>query len=497
MTGGSRATLPRQQTLAATVAWSYDLLDSAERALFNQLGVFAGSFSLEAAEAICGTSNTSLDVLSRLLRLVDKSLVLAEEGTDGVVRYRLLETLRQFARDRLSSSQDDASDIQKRHANHYVALAEEAEPNLVGASQGEWLDRLEAEHDDLRAALRWVLETGAAEQGLRLAGALWRFWFVRGYLGEGLRWSEEAIAVAKSDQPQTRDMAHCPLLPKVLNGAGVLAHYRGDYGKAARLCGEGLAQSRQLGDQLGIADALNGLALVARSGGNFQAASTMYDESLAILRLAGSAAHLAYTLGYSGYTIWCQGDLTTARGRYDESLAIYRTLGDRAGIATALVLQGLWAHHAGDYPTAHIHFEQALGLFRAVGDRRSIARTVRNLADVALAQANYANALELYDESLIRFRELGDKYFIAVCLLGFGYLNVRQGDLDRAATLLGAAAGAAFSDRRAAESMGPGRSRAWTCIDPSQTGRGGVRGSVCEGRSTDAGGRHCPGPAAP
>lgn len=167
----------------------------------------------------------------------------------------------------------------------------------------------------------------------------------------------------------------------------------------------------------------------------------MYDESLAILRLAGSAAHLAYTLGYSGYTIWCQGDLTTARGRYDESLAIYRTLGDRAGIATALVLQGLWAHHAGDYPTAHIQFEQALGLFRAVGDRRSIARTVRNLADVALAQANYANALELYDESLIRFRELGDKYFIAVCLLGFGYLNVRQGDLDRAATLLGAAAG--------------------------------------------------------
>lgn len=441
LTGGSRATLPRQQTLAATVAWSYDLLDSGERALFSQLGVFAGSFSLEAAEAVCGTANTSLDVLSRLLRLVDKSLVLAEEGTDGVVRYRLLETLRQFARDRLSLSQDDLSDIERRHASHYVSLAEEAEPNLVGANQGEWLDRLEAELDDLRAALRWILDKAVAEQALRLAGAVWRFWFVRGYLGEGLRWSEEAIAVAKSDQSKTRDIAPCPLLPKVLNGAGVLAHYRGDYGKAARLSGEGLAQSRQLGDQLGIADALNGLALVARSGGNFQAASTMYEESLAILRLAGSAAHLAYTLGYSGYTIWCLGDVTTARGRYDESLAIYQTLGDRAGIATALVLQGLWAHHAGDYRTARIHFEQALGLFRAVGDHRSIARTVRNLADVALAQANYANARELYDESLIRFRELGDKYFITVCLLGFGYLNGRQGDLDRAATLLGAGAG--------------------------------------------------------
>lgn len=459
LTGGSRATLPRQQTLAATVAWSYDLLDSGERALFNQLGVFAGSFSLEAAEAICGASDAgcqlsedgpvdgrhlpsaSLDVLSRLLRLVDKSLVLADEGTDGVVRYRLLETLRQFARDRLSS-QDDAVDVRRRHVRHYVSLAEAAEPNLVGATQGEWLDRLEAEHDDLRAALRWAMEMSVAEQCLRLTGALWRFWFVRGYLGEGLRWSEEAIAVAKSDlsQPKTRAMAANPFLPKVLNGAGVLAHYRGDYGKAARLCGEGLAVSRQLGDQLGVADALNGLALVARSGGNFQAASTMYEESLAILRLAGSAAHLAYTLGYSGYTIWCLGDLTTARRRYDESLALYQTLGDRAGIATALVMQGLWAHHAGDYRTARIHFEQALGLFLAVGDRRSIARTVRNLADVALAQANYANALELYDESLIRFRELGDKYFIALCLLGFGYLNGRHGNLDRAATLLGAGA---------------------------------------------------------
>ena len=167
----------------------------------------------------------------------------------------------------------------------------------------------------------------------------------------------------------------------------------------------------------------------------------MYDESLAILRLVGSAAHLAYTLAYSGYTIWCLGDGATACERYEESLAIYRTLGDRAGIATALVMRGLWAHYAGDYRTARIQFEQALGLSRAVGDRRSIARTVRNLADVELAQANYVSALELYDESLTRFRELGDKYFIAACLMGFGYVNGRQGHLDRAATLLGAAAG--------------------------------------------------------
>ena len=124
----------------------------------------------------------------------------------------------------------------------------QAEPNLVGANQGEWLDRLEAEHDDLRAALRWLLDMGMAEQALRLAGALWRFWFVRGYLGEGLRWSEEAIAVAKSDL-SIEDPRHgsSPFLPKVLNGAGVLAHYRGDYGKAARLCGEGLALISPIG----------------------------------------------------------------------------------------------------------------------------------------------------------------------------------------------------------------------------------------------------------
>ena len=172
------------------------------------------------------------------------------------------------------------------------------------------------------------------------------------------------------------------------------------------------------------------------------------------------AAHLAYTLGYSGYTIWCLGDLTTARGRYEESLAIYQTLGDRAGIATALVMQGLWAHYAGDYRTARIHFEQALGLFLAVGDRRSIARTVRNLADVALAQANYANALELYDESLTRFRELGDKYFIAACLMGFGYLNGRQGRPRPSSDPARRSGSAAFDDWRSVESMGPRRSRA-------------------------------------
>ena len=434
LTSGPRDLPARQQTLRNTVAWGYDLLTPREQRLFRRFAAFVGGCTLDAVEAVIADPVSLLpasrerSVVDELGALVDKCLLRQSEIV-GEPRFSMLQTIQAYARERLEES-GEAETIRHTHARFYLTFAEEAEPNLVGADQGMWLDRLEAEHDNLRAALRWLLDHDESEWALRLAGALWRFWFVRGYLGEGLRWLEESLHYSARDA----------IGATVLNGAGVLAHYRGDYGKAARLCGEGLALSRQLDDQLGIADALNGLALVARSGGNFPAACAMYEESLSILRQVGRPASLAYTLAYSGYSIWVQSDDPVARSRYEESLTIYRRLGDKAGIALVLVTLGLMAHYERDYLTARARFEEALSLFQEVGDRRSIYRTLHNLADVALARADYAAAHELYDESLVAFRDLGDRFFVATCLYGVGYLNAALGRAERATQLLGAGA---------------------------------------------------------
>jgi predicted ATPase len=328
LTGGSRTVLPRQQTLRAAIDWSYDLLTEPERTLLQRLSVFAGGFTLEAAEAVCaGEALEVFEVLDLLGQLADKSLVqVEEEGSEA--RYRLLETIRQYGAEKLQTVGEEAA-LRKRHRDWYLAMAEQAEPELQGRAQGEWLDRLEGEHDNLRTALGFDVEQGNAEAGLRLAGALARFWAVRGYLREGREHLARLLALEGAE-------AHREPRAKALNGAGILARLQSDY-RTARACfEESLRIRRELGDRRGIADCLANLGCVARRQSDDEAAWTLYQESVAMYRDLGDQRGLAGALCGMGNVAHRRGADEEAWALYQESLALRQDLGETQGIAECL-----------------------------------------------------------------------------------------------------------------------------------------------------------------
>jgi tetratricopeptide (TPR) repeat protein len=283
LTGGARDLPARQQTLRGAIAWSYDLLDAAERSLFRRLSAFVGGWTLAAAETVCDAAGElGLDVVEGVAALVDRSLLRREDRTADEPRFGMLETIREYGLEQLEAC-GEAAEIRRRHAAHYLALAEAAEPELTGPRQAAWLDRLEAEHDNLRAALRWAVEQGEAELGLRLGGALWRFWYVRGYLTEGRERLAELLAAAGAPG-QTAARA------RALRGLGIVAEAQGDYAVARRHYEEALALMRELGDRRGIALSLNNLGDVARDRGDYAAARALHEESLAIGRELGDRA---------------------------------------------------------------------------------------------------------------------------------------------------------------------------------------------------------------
>ncbi|MBM3459804.1 MAG: tetratricopeptide repeat protein, partial [Armatimonadetes bacterium] len=316
LTGGSRTALPRLQTLRALIDWSYDLLSAAEQALLCRLSVFAGGWTLDAAEQVCtGEGVEAWEVLDLLTGLADKSMVVAAEQ-EGATRYRLLETVRQYGQDRLRERDEEAA-WRDRHLAHYLALAEEAAPELTGREQAAWLVRLETEHDNLRAALEWSGETGGgAESGVRLAGALWRFWEMHGHFTEGREWLARVLDAGAGTAPVVRAEA--------LNGAGNLANDQGDYAAARAFHQESLAIRRGLGDRRGIAGSLNNLGNVACDQSDYGAARALLEESLAIKRELGDQRGIAGSLGNLGRTVVEQGDYAAARALQEESLAIGR-----------------------------------------------------------------------------------------------------------------------------------------------------------------------------
>lgn len=389
LTGGTRTALPRQQTLRATLDWSYDLLREAENALFARLSVFVGGWTLEAAENVCVGENIEVwEVLDLLTALADKNLVVAEER-NGATRYRLLETVRQYARDRLRERGEDAH-WEGRHLAYFLALAEEAEPQLTGANQLVWLDRLEAEHDNLRAALAWSSALGGdIAGGLQLAGALCRFWFVRGHLREGRDWLAGVLAAAPSGQLAAARA-------KALHGAGGLALQQTDYPAAWALSGESLAIRRNLGDKRGIATSLISVANVALMQRDFQSARALYEESVALFRELGNQWGIAVSLNNLGIMAHEQSDYLSARALHSESLTIRRQLGDRWGIAGSLNNLGTVARGQGDYTSARAFHSESLAIRAELGDQSSIADSLEGLADVELALARPNRAARIW-----------------------------------------------------------------------------------------------------
>ena len=429
LTGGARDLPERRQTLRGAIDWSYSLLDSQEQQLFTRLAVFVGGFVLDAAEAVCHVDG-GLDVLAGLASLLDNSLLRTADQQDDEQRFALLQTIREYALERLAASGDEEA-VRQAHAVHFCRFAEEAAPKLIGPEQESWLQRLEIEHDNLRAALQWLIDAVDTQLALRLAAALGQFWEIRGYLSEGRRWFDEVLAGSGGAPDSVRAQA--------LTELGALSLRQGDYERAAQLYEECLTVYRGLGDDQGIAGSLNNLAMIAHQGGKYSQAEALHEEALALQRALGDRWGTATSLNNMGIVALDRGDLPLARSRFEESLTIYRQLGDRRGIASVLTNLGVVSLDVGDFTSTGRHFQESLAIYRPLGDRRGIANALNYLGIVAQHDGDYRLAASLHGESLAIHRELGDMDSIAECLGELATLAGAQGDAEEAARLFGLA----------------------------------------------------------
>jgi predicted ATPase/DNA-binding SARP family transcriptional activator len=404
LTGGPRDLPIRQQTLRSTIAWSYDLLDAAGQVSFQRLGVFVNGCTIEAAEAVCGDCrlqiadcrlgdvdlstiyNLQSAIVDRLASLVDQSLLQQESGNDGEPRFRMLETIREYALERLSAS-GTAEMIRQQHARFFLQLAEAAEPKLRGVEQRMWLDRLEIEHDNLRAAMAWALERRDAELGLRLVGALWWFWWIRGHVHEGQAWGSNILS---RPEAAARTIARATALKAV----GWLMYFQGDQAGRAHF-EESLAISRELAHTQGIAAALFGLGVILYTEGDSRRASALLVESLALRRELADVAGSAWALAHLGRLAWIHGKYQEAAGHCEESLALFRAIGDTSGIAWPLRILGLVAHRQGNDRMAAALFAESLALYQQIEDRGSIADCLGELARMAYTRGHLKRAAQL------------------------------------------------------------------------------------------------------
>ena len=429
LANADRTTTERHRTLRNVVEWSHDLLDPSEQTLFDRMAVFSGDCSLEAIEDICGDDDvdpsTALDILTRL---VDKSLVLVDDHT-GTRRYCLSETLRLFARERLVSS-GEVDVVQHRHADYFLRLAEAAEPELWTAGFAVWLDVLEADHHNLRAALRRCVGQGNVDIGQRLGAALYRFWMVRGYLTEGLHWLEGALSWSSGTTMGTRARA--------LNAAGHLARAHGKFEQASRFYEESLALHREMSDERGTALTLNNLGVVAQFRHDYVRAVELHEESLHLFRATGDAAGIAVALVTLGTMAQLRGDYEQAFALCEEGVALFRQLGDRHGVASALNNLGNVARACERLETAATCYREAVALFRELGDLRELAACLRNLATAARDDGDQQQAAKLAVESFELFSALSDESGVLACLALFANASAEAGDDETAVRLFGA-----------------------------------------------------------
>jgi non-specific serine/threonine protein kinase len=442
LTQGSRAAMPRHQTLRATIDWSYDLLDEPERALFRQAAVFHGGFALEALERIVNFGPEAPftpgnrpgripPVLHLLSQLVDKSLLIVEAHA-GQNRYRMLETLREYALDQ-SPGPDALQQAQLRHARYYLDLAEQAAPQLVGPEQGSWMARLETEHDNLRTALAFLIAEGGraaaiahADAGLalRLATALHRFWEFRGYVTEGRAWLDQALAL--------RSLASLEETAKALNAAGWLAFRQGELVQARPLLEEAQRLFEHMEDEYGIADVQQLLATIDMDEGEYSSAQKRLDQSLNLSRALGDTRGIALALSRLGNLAWDMDRFEETRAYHRESLQLYQSMGNQLSVAFELLALGNAERMLGDLVAARSHFDECLRIAQSLSLKGLTGAMFKSMGMLEFKQGDYARARHYGEEALSIFREVGDRTHTGFALCNLGDVARKLGESSQA-----------------------------------------------------------------
>jgi predicted ATPase len=433
LTGGARDLPQRQQTLRAAIDWSYELLNAAEQKLLRRLAVFVGGGNLEGVEAVCDAKgDLELDLLDGMASMVDKSLAQQVETLNGESRFVMLETIREYALEKLTASGEEVS-AKRAHAAYCLVLAEEQATEQSDVERAAWLERCALEHDNLRAGLEWLIETGNADWGLRLGTALFRFWEIRDYQAEGRDQLGRLLKLPGAAAPTKART-------RALFAAGILAGEQGDYASADALIGESRDIARRLGDKTGVAVSLNALAVHSRDRGDVSKAHALFEESLLLWREVGDLRAVARALSNLANTVKLLGDYERSRTLYAECFSIFRGLGDRTGVGWSLNYQGDAARDQGDFASARSLYERALAIFSELADRWGIAGTLADLGSLAREQRDFSTAHSLYRESIKIFQELEHKRGIARLLECFACSAADQLDAERSLRLAGAAA---------------------------------------------------------
>jgi len=428
LTSGARDVPERQKTLRNTIEWSYLLLDAYEQRLFRRISIFVGGCTLEAIEAVCielDTNATSGQILDRVSSLVDKSLLQQTEQEGEEMRLVMLETIREYGLERLTSS-GEWEETQQAHANYYLWFSEEeVEPQLWGPRQVRWLQRLEREHGNLRAALRWFLEQGTStqsiEKALRLGAALRSFWLTRGYYSEGRTFLEQALARSEGSEGSIR--------AKGLRAAASMADAQGDNDRMEALSKESLTLYRQLGDRRGIAYALFYLGGVSANRGDYATASQLAEEALALRREVGNKHDIAWSLYLLADLVSQQGEYSRGHVLLEESLALFRELGNTRGIALALTsLAWMLFFSQSDTVIIHSLLEESTTLRRELNDKPSITVPFILSGELALSQGDTSTARSLAEEGVVLSRETGDQLNTAWSLAFLAKVISLQGD---------------------------------------------------------------------
>jgi predicted ATPase/DNA-binding CsgD family transcriptional regulator len=432
LTSGNQTEVPRRRTLRGTMDWSYELLSEPEQRLFERLSVFSGGWDLETARAISSRGNIDeSDVLELTSKLVDKSLLVAEANGRGGTRFRMLEPVRQYARERLEQS-GEAEEFGRRHTEYFLRLAEETEAKLLGPEQGTWLRRLESEHDNFRMALSWAFARGDAELGLRLSSALFRFWARRGHFHEGQGWLErglvEKCAVSMSTQAAGLDTL------------GMLVESQGDLELASTLYEEALTLHQGLDDDQNIADCQYHLGSLAIVQGDYDRATDFLEGGLRCYRRLADAGGVAHALTHLAMTAYAQSDeYEQASQLLEEALLLYAESGDTWGGAFTLGELGWVMVLRGDYMRAAQLLEDALARVRRLGVRQASANLLTRLALAVLGRGDHERATGLLREGLVLSRELITKLETAHGIEGMAIVAAAEKRADRAGRLWGAA----------------------------------------------------------